>query len=62
MREIFKNKGIKWVNTYKEIIELINKGNSYYKTTTILKEKYPDTKIKSDTLKSRYLKWINEEN
>lgn len=46
----------------KEIIELIEQGNTYYKTTTILKERYPDTKIKSDTLKSRYLKWINDEN
>ncbi len=46
----------------KEIIELINQGNSYYKTTTILKEKYPYNKINSDTLKSRYLKWISKEN
>ena len=40
-----------------EIIDLRNKENSWHRIQTILKEKYPECKIKSDTIKKYFDSW-----
>ena len=47
-------------NHKEEIIDLINKGYSYHKVEIILKDIYPNDKIKSDTIKKYYLEWENK--